>query len=412
MKLIILDDGHGIDTLGKRTPDGYQENNFNRAVVEHLRQLLMSKDEYDVFLTATEKHDVPLLTRVQRANEAYRTFRSKYLDGACILISVHYNAYKGEWGTHGGISTFYNTQLDKSLAEIIHDNLMQGTELRDRGISQALFTILTADMASCLVECGFMDNKEEAKLMQDENYIKECAVEIMMGIHEYFNGKQIEVKYQKTKTHALIGNVKDFKAKIVKCSNRKITGKNFVNGTFFWWEDTARTKPYPTSILYHDGKTYQNVANHFKSKGKPQSCIIIYKDNTVDMKRLNNINEVDLTKIRLIIGGLGLVNKADKTFHYSPVSEGFSGSNADVLRLTQKTVIGYHEKENKIYLLSRCIAHGPLVNLCAEEDETKGFNFKFAISVDGGGSSCMNYDGNMVVNGDGRYIDNIIGFGI
>jgi len=408
--LIILDDGHGIDTSGKCTPDGYKENSFNRAVVEDLRQLLFSKDEYDVFLTATEKHDVPLLIRVQRANEAYKTFMTKYPDGKCILVSIHYNAFKGIWGEHGGISTFYNTKLDKTLAETIHNNLVHGTELRDRGIEQAKFTILTADMPSCLVECGFMDNKEEAKLMQDINYIKECAVEIMMGVHEYFNGKSIiEVKYQKTKTDALIGNIKDFRVKTVKCSNKNIKEKNFTNGTFYTYEDKARTKPFATSILYQDGVVYRYSSERY-DKGNPQSVLIFYKDNTIDMKRIISLKELDLNKIRLVIGGLGLVNKADKNFKYSPVTEGFSGVFADVLRNTHKTVIGYHEKENKLYLIHRVIAHGPLVNLCAEVDETKGFNFKYAISVDGGGSSCMNYNGDMVVQGDGRIIDNIIGF--
>lgn len=191
--LVILDDGHGIDTSGKCTPDGYKENNFNRAVVENLRQLFLSKDEYDVFLTSIEKHDVPLPTRVDRANEAYKTFKAKYPEGKCVLISVHYNAFKGVWGEHGGISTFYNTKVDKALAQCIHTNIIQGVPLRDRGLEQAKFTILTAEMPSCLVECGFMDNKEEAKLMQDENYIKECAVEIMMGIREYFKDKPAKV---------------------------------------------------------------------------------------------------------------------------------------------------------------------------------------------------------------------------
>lgn len=191
--LVILDDGHGIDTSGKCTPDGYKENNFNRAVVENLRQLLLSRDEYDVFITSPEKHDVPLITRVNRANEAYKTFKSKFPKGKCVLVSIHYNAFKGVWGEHGGISTFYNTKLDKAFAQCIHNSIIHGTDLRDRGLEQAKFTILTADMPSCLVECGFMDNKEEAKLMQDENYIKECATEIMNGVQEYFNDKPVKV---------------------------------------------------------------------------------------------------------------------------------------------------------------------------------------------------------------------------
>jgi len=41
-------------------------------------------------------------------------------------------------------------------------------------------------MVSILVECGFMDNIEEAKLMLDENYQMKCARAIAKGICKYF----------------------------------------------------------------------------------------------------------------------------------------------------------------------------------------------------------------------------------
>ena len=152
------------------------------------------------------------------------------------------------------------------------------------------------------------------------------------------NEQIVNIKYNVTQngTHELWGDAKDFNIKVVDKSNSSIKEKNCVNGTFFWHDDKGVT--YPTSILFANGTTYQGVANHLPY---PQSVFIVDKDNNVAMRRIKFLSELDLDNIRLVIGGIGLVNKLDGSFKYNPAAEGFSGPYADVLRKTNKTVIGY-----------------------------------------------------------------------
>ena len=82
--LIALDDGHGMETPGKRTTpltkDLYingklirkkgqviKENEFNKAVVNYLEKAL-KRCGFDVLLVAAGDSDVSLKTRVSRAN--------------------------------------------------------------------------------------------------------------------------------------------------------------------------------------------------------------------------------------------------------------------------------------------------------------------------------------------------------
>ena len=58
--LVILDSGHGLNTLGKRTPlfaDGtfMHENEFNRSVVRKIDNILEQYENIDVVFTTTEK---------------------------------------------------------------------------------------------------------------------------------------------------------------------------------------------------------------------------------------------------------------------------------------------------------------------------------------------------------------------
>lgn len=178
--LIALDDGHGQNTSGKRTPNipgigEIKENTFNRAVVNHLHAEL-KRCGFQTLLVAPTDDDTPLATRTNRANSA----------GADAYISVHYNA-----GGGSGVETYYfpGSTKGQRLANAIHKYVIQGTAQKNRGVKTANFHVLReTNMPACLIEYGFMDDPErvEAKRMIDANFQKECAVETAKGICEYF----------------------------------------------------------------------------------------------------------------------------------------------------------------------------------------------------------------------------------
>ena len=427
--LIILDDGHGDKTLGKRTPifpDGtfMHENDFNSAVVALTYKKLKRIPNVDVAFTAEENYDIPLPVRVRRANQAWQEHQNYFgkENSKCILISVHANAY-GDGKTFNnakGVSTFCcsSPPAERRLAETIHKHLKGGTTQIDRGVQEICFDILRGNMTSCLVECAFMTNLEEANLLKQEDFRQECADEITEGILEYFGieqEKEVEtnkgVRYKKygEDIHELRGNPTDLAVEIVDKRIWDITEfTNMVNGTFYWYLADGRT--YPTSILYFNGKVYQSIANHYLRFGTPQSVFIIYKNGTVDMKRIRKLTELDTDNIRVAIGGLGLRNTKDSKFIYSPVTEGFRDAYADVLRKANKTVIGYNAKLNKVYLLVvKNATHGELLNIIS--DNSTGEAYDIAISVDGGGSTFMDALGEYVFQGENtRRIHNILRF--
>ncbi|HZG88106.1 N-acetylmuramoyl-L-alanine amidase [Paenibacillus sp.] len=178
-----LDDGHGMSTPGKRTPkfpDGtfMHENDFNRAVVAKCAAHLM-RCGIDVLLTAPTDEDVPLRTRTDLANAKK----------ASIFVSVHANALKDTWGNPKGIETLYfpGSAQGKRLAELLLKHLLKGTPLVNRGAKERgdLHVLRETRMPAALVECGFMDNPDEARLLMSDAYREECAEELAEGICEF-----------------------------------------------------------------------------------------------------------------------------------------------------------------------------------------------------------------------------------
>ncbi len=184
MKVIAIDNGHGYNTAGKRTPTFPSTNKvireweFNHATARRLKELL-ENEGYKVVMISDTTEDTPLNTRVVRANN----------ERVDLYISIHYNALTGVWGTQGGIETFHfpSSSGGKKLAETVQKELIESTGLRNRGVKSANFYVLkNTKMPSILIEAGFMDNLAEASLMLDVNYQMKVAKAILNGVNSYF----------------------------------------------------------------------------------------------------------------------------------------------------------------------------------------------------------------------------------
>jgi N-acetylmuramoyl-L-alanine amidase len=199
--LLILDDGHGMDTPGKRTPNfpgGYhiKENEFNRPTVDKIEAKAKALG-WEVYQTAPEINDVPLLTRSRRANKAAAEFKSKNPDGKVVFVSIHFNAIANtfEASTASGIEVFYypNSTEGEKLAKEVYAELRKGTAQVERGVKAGNFHVIReTQMPAILVEAGFMDDEKEAKLMRNSAFQEEVATEVLMGVKNYL-GFTVEV---------------------------------------------------------------------------------------------------------------------------------------------------------------------------------------------------------------------------
>jgi len=199
---LFIDDGHGEGTPGKRTPDGVQENRFNKPTAEKLGNKALAMG-WNVVYTAPELKDVPLSVRTDRANAEYAKLKQKYpgVDPKklAIFVSIHYNAYDGKYDTNkGGVETYHypGSTGGKALASAIQKYLAMGTPQINRGVKSANFHVLReTHMIAALVEAGFMDDRTEAALMLNEDFQDEVATEILKGCCEYI-GIPYEENYQ------------------------------------------------------------------------------------------------------------------------------------------------------------------------------------------------------------------------
>jgi len=192
---IALDDGHGMETAGKRTPyipelgRVIKENEFNREVVKYLNQELI-RCGFKTLLTAPNDTDTSLAERVRKANNAK----------VDLFISIHFNASDGVF--HGGSKdpegfsahVYLGNKNTKSgqFGKIVLKHLSAGTPQKNRGlVEQNLYVTRKTKMPAVLLELGFMDNKREALLMLNVAFQRECAMEIAKAVCEFYGVRYV-----------------------------------------------------------------------------------------------------------------------------------------------------------------------------------------------------------------------------
>jgi len=179
-KLIGLDAGHGLNTPGKRTPDGIHEWELNDKVRDKVVQFLKDYDVKFVFTDNDEGYTDESL--------AYRV--KKYIDaGVDAFVSIHHNAFNGQWNDVTGVEVYVDrnaTQEDIKLAEAIYKNLPNYTGLRGRGIKRENWYVINQNkIPAVLVEGGFMDSNIDYKVITSETGQEAYARAVAEGLIEY-----------------------------------------------------------------------------------------------------------------------------------------------------------------------------------------------------------------------------------
>ena len=187
---ILIDNGHGHDTLGKCSPDGkFLEYAYNRETARRVVADLIDRG-YDAELLVPEDNDISLEERVRRVNKICLTYELLYpsLPTSCpaptghhhvILISIHVNvAGNGsKWMDATGWSCYTSkgqTQSDK-LAECLYQAAVKnfpGKRIRtdfsdgDSDWEDGFYILRKSLCPAVLTENFFMDNRSDLEYLQ------------------------------------------------------------------------------------------------------------------------------------------------------------------------------------------------------------------------------------------------------
>ena len=108
---------------------------------------------------------------------------------ADIFVSIHLN--KINESQYYGWQNFFKSgnEKGKSLATAIQNNLNEAIQRENKRVPMKIsnvYIIKNVEIPTTIVECGFLSNPEEEKLLQNNEYQNKLAWGIYNGIMEYF----------------------------------------------------------------------------------------------------------------------------------------------------------------------------------------------------------------------------------
>ena len=184
---VVVDAGHGGEDGGATSVSGARESDLNLAVARRLGSLLplcgvgtrMVRTSdcaiYDASArTFHEKKVSDLQNRVKLVNETPNA----------LLVSIHQNLF--EDSRYSGAQVFYApTEESRALAELLQEILIAELDPNNRRRVKPADGVYLLSQIRCpgiLLECGFLSNPEEDRLLREPDYQKKLAAAAACGI--------------------------------------------------------------------------------------------------------------------------------------------------------------------------------------------------------------------------------------
>lgn len=191
---ILIDAGHGIDTPGKRSPDGsFLEYLWNRQVADLVLTGLRASG-IDADMVVTETNDITLRTRAMRVNRVCDRMGASNV----LLVSIHANtAGNGKswmnatgWECHTSPGKTRSDALAecfyKSFSAAFPEKRMRRDLSDGDSDKESKFYILTKTRCpAVLLENFFYDNRDECAWLLLEGTKVSIADAIVTGLKMY-----------------------------------------------------------------------------------------------------------------------------------------------------------------------------------------------------------------------------------
>ena len=191
---ILLDNGHGIETPGKRSPDGkFLEYQYNRTIASRVTAELLDCG-YDASLLVPEISDIPLVERCRRVNAVCDEVGAANV----ILVSIHVNAAGSDdkWHSASGWSAYTTPGITRAdlLAYDLYEaakKYLVGQKIRlfngpkEPDFESNLYLLKHTKCAAVLTENMFQDCLSDVDFLQSHSGMEAITMLHVEGIREY-----------------------------------------------------------------------------------------------------------------------------------------------------------------------------------------------------------------------------------
>ena len=184
---VILDPGHGGEDGGAVSADGCAESRINLDIALRMEDLLRFCGENTAM---TRREEVSIATegdtiRARKVSDIHNRVAMVNDTENAVLVSIHQNSLPSSPETHGA-QVFWNPQPGAEdwancVQEPLNTAINTHRAKQAKAISSSIYLMQNVTAPAILVECGFLSNAEETRLLQEPSHQRKLAVAITAG---------------------------------------------------------------------------------------------------------------------------------------------------------------------------------------------------------------------------------------
>ena len=187
---IVIDPGHGGKDGGAVSLTGTHEKHLNLCVAFDMTELLHALG-YEVILTRDSDIE---LTHPDGGTRKMQDLKGRLeiaqSNPGAFFVSIHMNKFAEE--KYSGLQVYYSPNDNKSriLADSVQETVRHRLQKdNDRAVKKATSDIFLLDKISSpaiLIECGFISNQSESKLLDTPEYRRKLSYTIVTAVINAF----------------------------------------------------------------------------------------------------------------------------------------------------------------------------------------------------------------------------------
>lgn len=188
---LVIDAGHGGLDGGAVGDSGVIESDINLAIAQRLRFIANFLGLNTIMTRESENIDYPDNVDSIKAKKTWdQKRRAAIIEAAdnAVLISIHQNKYPDKRPC-GAQVLYAASEGSQMLGELVHGMLLKELDPENRRvaspISDSIFLLRNIKCPGILIECGFISNPDEARLLKSECYEIKLAIVIAAAYARY-----------------------------------------------------------------------------------------------------------------------------------------------------------------------------------------------------------------------------------
>lgn len=186
---VVIDAGHGGFDGGAVSADGIAEKDINLAIAEHLR-LFFAVGGYDVVMTRSGDSllSSPNHTGSKKRSDLFGRVETAQKYDNPLFISIHQNKF--EIPKYRGLQVYYSKNapqseiIAKSIQSYARENIQPENNREAKPAGSSILVLDKLKTPAVLVECGFLSNPDEARLLSDDTYRRKLAFVIYLAVND------------------------------------------------------------------------------------------------------------------------------------------------------------------------------------------------------------------------------------